>query len=257
MSLLYFYDGIFSDTGREFQLTGVHPRFDRLTYRTLEAEDRRRLDDSIIHATIIRQDEPSDDDSSIYLIFERLNTGGLQLHPQEIRASIYHGRFNDILKELNNNPDWRELFGPPSLRLRDQELILRFFVLHYEAEAYNKPMKDFLNRFMGRNRDLSIHSASELTDLFASVVGVVYNGIGRDAFRPQRTVNAAQFDAVMVGVARRQQRGAISNFKLLREAFDRLLSSTDFLQTIGSATTDEEVVARRLELATEQFADVP
>ena len=65
----------------------VQERFVGKRYKDLDAEDRRRIDDSIIHATIVRQDKPTEDQSSIYAIFERLNTGGVNLQPQEIRGS--------------------------------------------------------------------------------------------------------------------------------------------------------------------------
>jgi len=77
MTLKCFYEGIIN--GREFRLRGVNEEFEGLTYNTLQDADRRRLDDSILHATIVRQEEPEDDQSSIYLVFERLNTGGTPL----------------------------------------------------------------------------------------------------------------------------------------------------------------------------------
>ena len=128
-SLKYFYDGVFR--GKEFMLRGVQPRYEGKTYKTLETEDQIRLNDSVIHATIIRQDEPSNDQSSVYHIFERLNTGGTLLHPQEIRACIFHGPFNELLVEFNDIREWRNVYGPPSDRLKDQELILRFFALYF------------------------------------------------------------------------------------------------------------------------------
>jgi uncharacterized protein with ParB-like and HNH nuclease domain len=57
-SLLYFYEGVFKSTLKEFALTGLSSQFNGLTYRTLSSEDQRRLGDAIIHATVIRQDEP-------------------------------------------------------------------------------------------------------------------------------------------------------------------------------------------------------
>jgi hypothetical protein len=57
---------------------------------------------------------------------KKVNTGGTLLQPQEIRACIYHGPFAELLDELNSNPDWRKIYGAPSKRLKDQELILRF-----------------------------------------------------------------------------------------------------------------------------------
>jgi len=89
-TLQCFYEGVFTD-GKEFSLIGVQQQYNGATYESISEEDRRRLDDSILHATIVRQDEPSDDNSSVYQIFNRLNTGGVNLNPQELRACLYHG----------------------------------------------------------------------------------------------------------------------------------------------------------------------
>jgi uncharacterized protein with ParB-like and HNH nuclease domain len=104
-SLLFFCDGIFR--GKEFALQGVNRQFEGRTYKTLEDQDRRRLDDAILHAIIIRQEDPSDDDSSVYLVFERLNTTSTPLSEQEIRACVFQGPFNEYLSGANANPDWR------------------------------------------------------------------------------------------------------------------------------------------------------
>ena len=124
-TLASFYRGILDE--EQYSLKNVQDRFKGKTYETLDVEDRRRIDDSIMHATIIRQDEPSEDQSSIYVIFERLNTGGVNLQPQEIRVALYHGEFVRVLTELNHNKEWRALIGKPSKRLKDMELIFTFF----------------------------------------------------------------------------------------------------------------------------------
>ncbi|WP_230840977.1 GmrSD restriction endonuclease domain-containing protein [Gloeobacter morelensis] len=139
-TLQYFYEGIFHHTKKQFALQGVQKRFEGKTYKTLSEEDRRQLDDSVIHATIIKQEEPSEDDSSIYYIFERINTGGTLLQPQEIRSCIYHGPFNELLGKLNQNSAWRSIYGPISKNMRDQELILRFLALNFDLYNYEEPM---------------------------------------------------------------------------------------------------------------------
>ena len=123
-TLRAFYKGIVNE--KEYRLANVQERFEGKRYEDLDAEDRRRLDDGIIHATVVRQDEPTDDQSSIYVIFERLNTGGVNLQFQEIRVALYHGEFVRVLRELNENAEWRSLFGQTSRRLKDMEMILRF-----------------------------------------------------------------------------------------------------------------------------------
>ena len=94
-TLQAFYGGFWGE--RQYRLEGVQEEFSGKTYKSLDPEDRRRLDNSIIHATIVRQDEPSNDQSSVYMIFERLNTGGTSLQPQEIRVALYRGEFVEFL----------------------------------------------------------------------------------------------------------------------------------------------------------------
>lgn len=255
-SLLYFYEGIFRPNGKEFALTGLSSEFNGLTYRMLSPEDQRRLGDSIIHATVIRQDEPDDGDTSIYFIFERLNSGGTQLQPQEIRSALFHGPFSDLIYHLNDNPNWRSLYGPYSPKKRDEELILRFFALFFESDKYSKPMKDFLNKFMGKNRNLDRYSSEQLEPLFHQTVTVINDHIGNRAFKPKRALNAAIFDSVMIGVARRLMQGPIQEDESLVIMYNTLLSNNEYIRLVEQATTDEDTIRRRIALATESFKQV-
>jgi hypothetical protein len=256
LSLLYFYDGIFIPTGKVFKLEGVQEKFKGVTYKTLKDEDRRRLDDSILHATVVKQDQPSDDESSIYHIFERLNTGGMRLAAQEIRASIYHGEFSELLKEFNGQREWREIYGATSNTMRDQELILRFFALFFNSRDYKRPMSSFLNSYMGKNRHLNVNPVNELRDTFVNTIGIIRKCIGTPAFKPKRALNAAVFDAVMVGVARRLVSGRINNCMDLKQRYELLLTNNEFITASEKATADEENVNTRISLATQAFADV-
>jgi hypothetical protein len=201
---------------------GVQEQFKGKTYKTLADEDRRRLDDSVIHAIILKQDEPSDDYRSVYYVFERLNTGGLLLTPQEIRASIYHGPFSELLKQLSSLEDWNSVYGPLSANMRDQELILRFLALYFFASEYHRPMKDFLNRFMAKNRRLKLHTKDKIETVFKRSIHLVKDCLGKSAFKPKRALNAAVFDAVMVGIARRLERSEPTCDEL-KSSYERLL----------------------------------
>lgn len=255
-TLQFFYNGIFADTGREFSLREVQQQFQGTTYRSLSDEDRRRLNDSIIHATIVRQDEPSEDKSSIYHIFERLNTGGTRLNPQEIRACIYHGEFSGLLDELNGNVAWRSVYGPPSPRMRDQELILRFLALRFASERYERPMKKFLNVYMGSNRRLARQSREDITNAFSQSIEFIAAALGTRTFRPRRFLNAAVFDAVMVGVSMRLQRGPIVDRDGFVASYEGLMQSEGFVTATETGTAREARVHGRLEMATEAFAGV-
>jgi hypothetical protein len=250
-------------------------KFNNKTYNTLSDEERRRLDDAIIPATIIKQDIPENDDSSIYQIFERLNTGGIKLTSQEIRACIYHGEFNKLLIELNKNSQWQDIFNGkitgnfrPDPRMKDQELILRFLALHsasidYDGDnektiTYQKPMKSFLNEFMKQNRQINNIKKEQLINIFNHSIETIYNSIGLRAFRPKKGLNAAVLDAVLVGITRHLERGLINQLDQVRLEYDNLLKNQYFLSnsTETARTTETSIVKSRLKLAIDAFKNI-
>jgi len=258
LSLRYFYDGTWEPTQQEFRLKGVQPEYEARTYALLRNEDRRRLDDAILHATVFKQDEPSEDESSVYEVFERLNTGGRELTPQEIRGAVHHsGQMRDVLADLNAHRSWREIYGSMDVRMRDQELILRFLALLFDGDNYEPPMVAFLNRYMGRNKQIGDDERSLMRRSFCDSIDLILQSIGNRAFRPVRALNAAVFDSVMVGTAKRLRDGAVSDTRAYRSAYETLLSNHDFLDACGRGTASGERVRKRLELATNSFAPLP
>lgn len=255
-TLQAFYAGLFA--GKAYKLSGVQSRFEGRGYKDLDVEDRRRLDDSIIHATVIRQDLPNDDQSSVYVIFERLNTGGVTLQPQEVRVALYHGELVDVLVELNDDAAWRKLIGPRSKHLKDIELILRFFAFLYYADKYKAPMKDFLNRYMATNRHLKHQSANQLTQIFTTTTEALLSSVGDHAFRPKRTVNAAVVDSLMVGIAARTMAkgSAITNAKELARRYNKLITNPLYESATETGTAQEANVRERLRLAEAAFRTV-
>lgn len=255
-TLRYFYEGVFADTGREFALTGLETRFDGLAYKRLDIVDRRRLDNSLIRATVMRQDKPDNEATCQYFVFERLNTGGVALASQEIRAAIYGGAFNELLHSLNKDVAWRKLYGKSVVdkRKRDEELILRFLALYLDGEDYKSPMKGFLNKFMKGNRDLQKYSEARIAPLFEKTVGVILAKLGSDAFKPTKSLNAAFLDAVMIGIACRLEKGSIESS--IRNEYAALRDDKEFFELISDTTSRQDRVKRRIELALEAFADV-
>ena len=252
-TLLAFCSGTLR--GEPYQLEKVQTRYIGKTYESLDTEDRRRLDDSIIHATIVRQDEPSDDQSSIYLIFERLNTGGTALQPQEIRVALHREGLVSLIRDLNDVASWRKLYGKKSARLKDQELILRFFAMLFWSKNYARPMKDFLNRYLDKNQTFKLQKAEELQAIFTETSKTISLSLGGRALRLEKTINAAVLDSVMVGVASRLiEKKKTPSKARLRAAHAALLRNKSFLEAVTRATADEESVKTRLRLARKAFA---
>ena len=240
----------------EYRLRNVHPKFQGQSYEDLDPPVSRRLDNSLIHATIIKQDQPTNGQISVYDIFERLNTGGSNLQPQEIRVTLYHGKFANLLLELNEAPDWRFLYGPKSDRLKDLEMILRFFAFYYSGHNYARPMKNFLNRYMGKNRNLEHQSKDDLTEIFCKTVTFIKATAGENAFRPHGALNAAVLDSVMTGIARRIRRGPIQNCQDVKKRLRDLFSNEKYITAIKSGTSEEGKVKMRQQLALDAFASI-
>lgn len=258
-SLQYFYEGWFQvgSVKKEFQLRGVSKDLEGKTYKTLSEEDRRRLDDSLLHAIIVNQVDPQDDQTGLYSIFERINTGGTPLQPQEIRACIYEGKFIALLKTLAMNPLWQDIYGASSTRAKDQEMILRFLALYFDAASYKRPMKHYLNRFVASNRELEKFDEAKIKGVFEPVVALAQKHLGPTAFRPVRNLNAALLDSVFVGLAKRLEKGAITKPEGLKPALDAIMKNNEFEDAYTKSTTDEARVAKRLEMTTQAFVAVP
>ena len=238
-----FFDGHLPNV-TDFYLRDVDARWEGKRYGDLVELDRIRLRDAVLRAIIVEQTVPNDI-SSVYHIFERLNTGGTHLNPQEVRNSAAHGPFNNLIAELNNNSDWRQIFGRPvpDTRMRDVELVVRFFALLEDSEQYSKPMKKFLNDFMKKHQ----------TDFFdqpyrSNFVGTaerVVAALGPRPFHIRRGLNAAAFDSVMIAFARSRKTPIDIDTR-----WATLLENPSFEDATRSATTDVDTVKRRIELAT-------
>jgi uncharacterized protein with ParB-like and HNH nuclease domain len=264
-SLRFFYDGYFNPKENDkkklvFKLIHVQKKFEGLTYETLNDNDRIKLNDSLIHATIVKQESPKNDDTSIYHIFDRLNSEGRRLTPQEIRTAIYHGRFVDLIKELNEFQPWREIYGPKSTRLKDQELILRFLAFYFNSDNYERPMNEFVNKFIQKHCMDRANSdfLERAQKVFMDTINVVWNSIGNRAFRPIGPLNAAVYDSVMVGIARRLDKKSIKDqdYPKIKKAYDELLADGEYLELVSQSTSDESNVKSRLKKTISQFNSI-
>ncbi len=253
VTLEAFYSGQFKNT--PFRLNYVS-NFNGYAYHELPPEDRRRLDNSIVHATIIKQDDLSHH-RQIYNLFERINTGGTPLQPQEIRIALYDGPLIKLVRSLNANEDWRNLFGTDeSPRFKDHELILRFLAF-YECEgSYRRPMKGFLNDFLAKFRNIDEVTQQTWRKKFILTCEAINQGVGKSAFRPVRTVNAAVADSVMVGIARRLDCGPITHLKGLKPLLDSLMHDATYKDAIDQRTASEDSVHTRMAQASAIFSEV-
>lgn len=241
--------------GREFALSNVSKDFKELTYNSLSDEMRRQFDDTFLQATIVSTDGTPGSLEAIYQIFERLNAGGTQLTAHEIRVALYAGTFIDYLVELNETISWRELYGKPSPRLRDQELILRIVALLMNADSYKRPLKTFLNKFVAENRNLRSPVEYDFRERFAQAGNLILGLAGKDSLRPLgKQLNSALTEAVFVGLMRRLNTGPPITAEEVRDVLTRLANDATLQRVTARATANEDSVKLRLDITTKEFS---
>lgn len=242
-----YFTGRMPNSKQVFRLKGVRDRFDGKAFDELDPVDQRRFEDAVIHAMIIQQASPEGSESPVYHIFERLNTGGTPLQPQEMRAAIFHGTFQKLLEDANDIPSWRAIFGPVHKRSKDEELLLRFIALSEAYEGYRKPMTLFLNNFMQKNRFASSEETQRWYRKVEDTTNRVVESLGRKPFRPKNALNVAVFDAFMAGIARVPE----ASPERVLQVYDQLMNSKAFDQLISRATSDESSVQGRIGMVVE------
>ena len=252
-SVFYFFEGFFGEedrTGRRsvFRLAGLNrkSRFSELTYAQLAEPDQRRLRNSVLRAYIIDQLDPNDN-TSIYHIFERLNTGGTQLKNQEVRNCVCWGSFNDRIMELNLFPSWRKIMGQKGVdrRMKDAEVILRLFALSDDLQTYDRPMKDFLTKYVRKHRNPGDEFLSAKSEAFGKVCNTVLDRLGAKPFHIWAGLNVAVLDSVMVPLLRYPERVPSD----LRTRMDKLIKDPRYVELVTGPTADVKNVASRMEMA--------
>lgn len=254
-ALRAFYDELHDK--RQFELSNVATEFKGLRYSTLQRDQKRRLDNSFISATIVDTDGSDRSLQAVYQIFERLNSGGTQLTPHEIRVALFAGPLIDELERLNSLPAWRSIYGGRSSRLRDQELVLRIVALYLDHVSYSSPLKGFLNDFMSRHRPGSSSSLTDAAAMFEKAASVLADGPGQAALRKgSKQVNTAQSDAVFVGLMTRLAGGEDVEPSRVAAVMDNMKADPAFDDATAKATANEDQVATRLRIAIDSFAEL-
>lgn len=201
----------------------------------------------------IRQNEPKEDDSSVFEIFSRLNTGGVNLTNQEIRACLYYSDFFRMLSILNQNSIWRNFYGrPEDGKFKDIEIILRCFALLCDGENYSGSMNKFINRFAKRAMSFSAQEVEYCKNLFISFL-TACEEISREQFATKKgELNAALFDCVFAVVAEEHYNNkTLITGKIQEDRISALKADPEFEEAITHSTSHTKMVAKRLVKARE------
>ncbi len=248
LSAVRFFKNDFDD--KAFRLKNVHPKWNGKKYDELDEADRFQLDDAVLRATVVQQLDP-DDDSSVFHIFERLNTGGINLNPMEIRKCVYNGPQFSLLEDLNALDEWRKLIGQPKpdKRYRDAELVLRVVALSHSWETYKKPMKGFLNNYLADIKKLKSDKRDSAIAVTKEHIGTVFKytleQLGEKPFHLYGRLNYAAMDSTLVAASLALANG-VKDFKA---RYEKLIEDKAYVDWVTRDTSDEKILTNRIRAA--------
>lgn len=274
MTIYDYMKGTFSKDGSVFKLTNsevIYSSWRGKSYQELTEAQKRTIRTSPIHAIVFEQKQPQDD-TGMYQIFERINTGGRILKPQEIRNCVYHGNYNNMLMMLNKNEVWRKVLGSENedSRMADIELILRFFAfVDFEKTEYSSSKQinlvNYLNTYMKSQNDISDSEMEQKELLFIEIITYLWNAIGEHLFRTckekngavtwAKKVNPVVMDAVCTATVFVQQTKGLHNYdsELLNAAYQTLMLDEEFTKVTKQRTTNVNNIHKRVNIVLEKM----
>ncbi|MEG0305650.1 MAG: hypothetical protein RR635_08165, partial [Oscillospiraceae bacterium] len=194
----------------------------------------------------------NDDSSSMFEIFNRLNTGGTPLNHQEIRASLYYCDFYAMLVETNDKECWRKLLGKPTQDLRsgDVELILRSLALLQDGDNYSPKMVTFLNDFSRKSKAFNREHIEYMQNLFISFIDSC-SELGDKAFFRNNRFSKTLFESTFVAVSKKSfVNNSLVTGKIESPSFESLKNNKEFISYLMSGSSSTDNILNRLALAT-------
>ncbi|MGL5064735.1 MAG: DUF262 domain-containing protein, partial [Microcoleus sp.] len=117
-----FYKGRFELKGLEYWQELNGKRYQNLPEQVRRGIDRRYLSSIVLLEETAKTREEAENLKRI--VFERLNSGGEKLTPQETRNALHNGKFNQLCMKLAKNDLFRKMWQLP-LESEVEDLLLK------------------------------------------------------------------------------------------------------------------------------------
>jgi len=206
------------------------------------------------------------------VLFDRLNTGGIRLNPQELRNALYPGTLNALIIRLARIDAFTSTWGIPKFTvsedvepsedllknplfssLADAELVLRFFALRDAiTEKKSGSLRRILDRYMEQEKNISEAEAQGLEELFITTLSRLFSLFDQKPFRLPRTDRPSRplYDALMIALSLDPSLDIENREDTIKTALSSALGSpTSYDVLVGRGNTID-AVKQRIELAT-------
>lgn len=220
--------------------------------------DVASLENQTIRTVVIKNWK---DERFLYHVFLRLNTGSVPLSPQELRQALHPGPFVNFLeKKSTDSLPLREILKIKSadFRMRDSELLLRYFAFKNFLTAYKGDLKDFLDttcKFYNERWSVSEPNIEQQYVDFVESHEVVKEIFGKSAYRKwtgtqyESRFNRAVFDVMILAFSELNVRVlAVGRHSDIERAYKEVCNESAFLTSVESTTKSIDATVTRLAL---------
>ena len=228
-------------------------------YLDLPLPTRLDLKRSMVRTIVIKRQSSS---KLRYEMFKRLNTGGSEISPQEIRNCTARMlgdegvRFYEFLKDCASNPDFvtctQTLADSERERKQDEELVLRFLTLKNSQDSYRGNVRDWLDKYMEDTVKSGQFDFESESECFNSVFDLLGKKLGEGAFvnyRGDRQIGGlkpAYFEAVTMGFVHNLDKLRAIPESAIRQAIAQTVQSQEFRQCTGPGANNKEKLRGRI-----------
>lgn len=250
-------------------LENIHWESDENPKNVLPKELQLAFKRSKVSASIVLKES---DETAKYDLFQRLNTGGSELSPQEVRNCLLlmiNKKFFDWLKDLPTDENFINSTGlsdRPLEQSYDVELALRFIILSQISENQLKGIGDvglFLTDKMTQMANNRKYKSSAEKRLFVETFKVLNSALGEDSFKRYNTKKTRHeggfllslFETIALGVAYNIANDTLCSEAEISKRVKSLWSAKGFTDWTSSGTTASRRLPRLIPLGRSVFSN--
>ncbi|AJE22736.1 Hypothetical protein Achr_33290 [Azotobacter chroococcum NCIMB 8003] len=235
------------------------PLLEGFTFEELSMRSKLTLKRTYCRVEVIRVGSAA---NMKYEVFERLNTGGSQLEPQEIRNAIFRAvnpdfvAFTDQLTECRDFQDSLILSEYQKQSMYDKGLVFRFLTLKNNYKNFDHDVEPFITSYIKSaiSGEADFDKSKE-ENIFYRTFKLISNAFGENAFKHEKTgtpkgaFSVYVFDAISIGIATNIDEAEAIPPEELKRRCSLLKCTPDFLENTGSGANTREKMAARLDTA--------
>jgi hypothetical protein len=229
--------------------------FSDLSTNSTYEVDFNALCNQPIRTVVIRNWKDTD---FLHTVFLRLNTGSVNLSPQELRQALLPGGFSNYIDDTAGASEaLHRLLNieEPDPRMRDTEILARFLAFRFFADQYPGRMKKFLDdtfeTFNANWSDYKPQVEDAILDFEKGVDSLLRLFHDKLARKPDSNqFNRAIFDALIYFHSQSRVRQALKlKSSQVKEAYKKLFSpGSKFIKAVESDTAGAPNTSTRLRI---------